>query len=123
MNDRPDWIGRASYDGAADPSRPPWLPETPHSRQSSGGPEGEGSAEPSPAAILAAYDWRPGACFRCRDRQRFVACIATLSGRDGTSIDLLMCGSCILREEEQRMRRAGEAGVPYTPGRIGRASR
>lgn len=122
VNDRPDWIGRSSREGPAEPSRPTWLPETPHSRQEYIDPETEAPAEPSPGAILSAYAWHPGTCVRCHDRDRYVTSIATLTSRDGTSVELLMCGSCVLREEERRMHRAAEAGVPYTPGRIGRAA-
>ncbi|MFC9247734.1 hypothetical protein ACFT7S_28110 [Streptomyces sp. NPDC057136] len=35
---------------------------------------------------------------------------------------LVMCGSCVLREEEQRQVRAAAAGTRYEPGRIGRPS-
>ncbi|MFJ9885917.1 hypothetical protein ACIQRW_08650 [Streptomyces sp. NPDC091287] len=74
-----------------------------------------------PGEILAAYDWQDGACFRCRDGARSVAHIATVTAPGGASVRLLMCGSCILREEELRLSRAIATGATYVPGRIGRS--
>lgn len=118
--DQPDWIGRPPRDrDDPDPARPSWLPTTPHSTHSETG-GGEADLDPgriSPAVILASYEWRPeGTCFRCRDDHRLVTQVAVI--RD---VELVMCGSCVLREEEQRMRGAADAGATYIPGRIGRA--
>ncbi|MFD4000829.1 hypothetical protein [Streptomyces rubiginosohelvolus] len=73
-----------------------------------------------PGEILAAYDWQDGDCFRCRDADRSVAHIATVAAPIGATVRLLMCGSCILREEEARLSRAIATGAAYVPGRIGR---
>lgn len=118
--DQPDWIGRPPRDRADPaPARPSWLPATPHSIHSESG-DSETDPEPvsiSPDVILAAYTWRlEGVCFRCRDDRRLVTRVAVIRG-----VELVMCGSCVLREEEQRMRRAGDTDMPYAPGRIGRS--
>lgn len=119
MTEPPEWIGHPPPgDAPSDRTRPRWLPETRHSRLSEDEPQ---SAVPvTPGDMLAAYDWQPGGvCFRCHDVDRLVAHVATLKDRDGSTAEVMMCGSCLLREEERRMLRAQRAGSPYAPGRIG----
>lgn len=73
----------------------------------------------TPDVILAAYEWRSaGTCFRCKDEGRAVAVVATVR-----SMEFLMCGSCVLREEERRRTRAVARGLPYAAGRIGQSPR
>ncbi len=77
----------------------------------------------SPVEVLAAYRWsRSGRCFRCGSHERHATPIATVEvpqpGAAAVAYELVMCGGCVLREEERLERRADARGTAYTPGGI-----
>ncbi|PZH18742.1 hypothetical protein C1I97_03325 [Streptomyces sp. NTH33] len=70
--------------------------------------------------ILGRYAWLAGGrCFKCRKEERFVTEIG-VRGEGAVERALLMCGSCVLAEEEARLGRMRRRRRLYVPGRIGR---
>lgn len=76
----------------------------------------------TPDAILALYEWKVGACFRCGQAELFVTGVDEINTPRGERYDLSACGACVLDLEEERRRYAERRGRTYEPGGLGQGN-
>lgn len=73
------------------------------------------STPTSVEAILAAYEWRAGRCFKCGAANVPTAPVGELPQCAG-AVAVSACKPCVLRLEQDRERAAERYGWPYAPG-------
>jgi hypothetical protein len=66
-------------------------------------------------AVLAAYQWALGNCFRCSRRGTYTAVVGELR-RESDRVAVRACMACVLRLERDREQAARRYGWPYEPG-------
>jgi hypothetical protein len=67
------------------------------------------------AAILAAYVWAAGACYRCQAEGEQTAIVGRLPTKPSAT-EVRACLNCVLGLEREREQAAHRYGRPYVPG-------
>jgi hypothetical protein len=66
--------------------------------------------------VVAAYEWAPGCCFRCRQESERTAVVGRLAQPLRKQVPVRACEPCVVRLERTREMAAERYGWPYVPG-------
>lgn len=72
-------------------------------------------------AILGAYEWTVGDCFRCAQRETPTTRVGEIETPIGDVYEIRACKTCVLCMEAGRRRDAERHGWQYRPGCLGMA--
>lgn len=66
--------------------------------------------------IVAAYEWRPGDCYRCGAKGVPTAIVGEVAPQDSPPVKLRACKDCTIALERERDAAAARYGWPYQAG-------